>query len=48
MEQRKHELAGLVADGLRLSVAGRQMGLTKGETSRVWQNIKQDLGAQAK
>jgi len=47
MSRRKTRLAQLVADGTPLNEAGRAMGLTKGQTSRVWMNIKADLGEQA-
>lgn len=37
----------LLADGTALNVAGELMGLSKGQTARVWMNIKKRLGTQA-
>lgn len=48
-ENRKAMLAQLVADGAPLHHAGQAMlGLTKGQTARLWSNIKADLGEQAR
>lgn len=47
-EKRKDRMAQLVSDGMPLHEAGRKMRLSKGQTSRVWQNIKADLGDQAR
>jgi len=41
-------LALLVSEGMRLCDAGEMMGLTRGQTSRCWQRIKQELGEQAR
>lgn len=46
-EQRKARLAQLVADGRTVAEAGQCLGVSKGQTSRLWQNIKNDLGWQA-
>lgn len=48
MDARKQRMALLVADGLTIAQAGEAMGLTKGQTSRVWNNIKTGLGRQAR
>lgn len=48
MEQRRWRMAGLVADGNTIALAGQLMGLTKGETSRCWKGILANLGSQAK
>ena len=41
--QRKAELARLVAGGLPVHHAGQRcMGLTKGQTARLWANIKRE------
>lgn len=45
--QRMDDLAQLVADGLTVAQAGCALGMTKGEQSRSWANIKKALGAQA-
>lgn len=47
MTARKDRLADYLAKGLPLHEAGKAMGLTRGQTSRVWMNIKADLGEQA-
>lgn len=41
------QLADLVADGLSVNGAGEQLGMTRGQTARMWANIKAELGAQA-
>lgn len=46
-DRRKNRLAQLVADGMTVAEAGQSLGTTKGQTSRLWQNIKLDLGWQA-
>lgn len=46
-KHREPELAEMVANGTSVSDAGRVMGLTKGQTSRVWNNIKRTMGRQA-
>lgn len=48
MRRHMWNLAGLVADGAKVTPAGRSMGLTVGQTARVWANIKAGLGAQAR
>ena len=45
---REDQLAALVADGVSITEAGERMGLTKGQTSRVWQNVKRRMGGQAR
>ena len=48
IEERKSQLAELVAEGVPLHEAGQRMlGLTKGQTARAWAEIRADLGAQA-
>ena len=47
MRRRMWQLAGRVANGAKVTIAGREMGLTAGQTARVWANIKSDLGDQA-
>jgi hypothetical protein len=47
MRRRMNQLAERVSHGARVSVAGRDMGLTAGQTARVWANIKAGLGKQA-
>lgn len=47
MSFRKARMAELIADGVPVFKAGETLGLTKGQTSRVWMNIRADLGAQA-
>lgn len=48
-DARKARLAELVAGGMRVHEAGQAcMGLTKGQTARLWADIRADLGAQAK
>jgi hypothetical protein len=47
MEQRRWRMAGLVADGSTIALAGQLMGLTKGEVSRCWKGIRAGLGKQA-
>lgn len=45
---REDQLAALVADGATVTKAGELLGLTKGQTSRVWQNVKRRMGGQAR
>ena len=40
-------LAELVANGAPVIKAGASLGLTKGQTARMWSNIKAGLGGQA-
>jgi len=47
MDQRLDDLAERVAQGDLLHHAGREMGLTKGQTARAWNMIKTGLGSQA-
>lgn len=48
-DQRMDRMAQLVADGLSVQEAGcAYLGLTRGQTSRVWMNIKRGLGEQAR
>lgn len=44
---RAARLAELVANGQTVAEAGRNMGLSKGQTSNTWNGIKRDLGEQA-
>lgn len=44
---REERMTQLLADGTALNVAGELMGLSKGQTARVWMNIKKRLGTQA-
>ncbi len=44
---RLDNFADLVADGLDPANAGRVLNLTKGQTSRAWADIKNQLGSQA-
>lgn len=47
-ERNKANLADLVAGGLPIHEAGQQrLGLTRGQTARLWAEIKADLGRQA-
>lgn len=48
MKRRMWQLAGLVADGAKVTPAGRSMGMTAGQTARVWANVKSELGSQAR
>jgi hypothetical protein len=48
MRRRMWKLAGRVANGERVTIAGRNMGLTAGQTARIWANIKSELGDQAR
>lgn len=48
MRRRMSRLAEMVANGAKVTVAGRDMGMTPGQTARVWANIKAGLGAQAR
>jgi hypothetical protein len=48
MRRRMDQLAERVANGVKVTIAGRDMGLTAGQTARVWANIKAGLGAQAR
>jgi hypothetical protein len=48
MRRHMWNLAGRVADGEKPTRAGRAMGLTIGQTARVWANIKRELGGQAR
>ena len=41
-------LAEHVANGLGVNTAGEKMNLTKGQTARLWANIKRELGEQAR
>lgn len=41
-------LAELVANGTGVNAAGAKLNLTKGQTARLWANIKRDLGEQAR
>ena len=41
---REDRLAALVADGRTIAEAGMFMGLTKGQTARVWTNVKRQVG----
>lgn len=45
---REDKLADLVSRHYPVMEAGRAIGLTKGQTSRAWQNIKAALGEQAR
>lgn len=45
--KRRAEMAERVAEGETIHAAGKKMGLTKGQTSRVWQGVVKDMGAQA-
>ena len=40
-------MAEMIANGSAVQDAGHNMGLTKGQTARVWANIKAQLGWQA-
>lgn len=44
---RADRLAELVANGQTVAEAGRNMGLSKGQTSNTWNSIKRGLGGQA-
>jgi DNA-binding CsgD family transcriptional regulator len=46
-EARKARMAQLVSNGASLAEAGMMMGITVGQASRLWQNIKAELGWQA-
>lgn len=46
-ERNKANVAELVANGSGVNDAGEQLGLTKGQTARLWAGIKADLGEQA-
>jgi hypothetical protein len=48
MRRRMNQLAEKVAHGAQPTVAGRNLGLTPGQTARVWANIKSGLGEQAR
>jgi hypothetical protein len=48
MRRRMDQLAERVANGAKVTIAGRDMGLTAGQTARVWANIKVGLGVQAR
>lgn len=41
---REDRFAQLVSDGYAVHEAGKLMNLTKGQVSRIWRNIKRDLG----
>jgi hypothetical protein len=43
-KSREARLAALVADGMKVAEAGAVMGMTKGQTARVWTNVKRQLG----
>ncbi len=47
MRRRMDQLAERVANGAKPTLAGREMGLSAGQTARVWANIKSSLGEQA-
>jgi hypothetical protein len=47
MRRRMWSLSGRVSEGEKPTIAGREMGLTPGQTARVWANIKAALGWQA-
>ena len=47
-QDRMNRMADIVSRGRTVAEAGEQMGLTKGEASRTWNNIKAGLGAQAR
>lgn len=48
MRRRMGQLAERVANGERVTVAGRNLGFTPGQTARVWANVKAGLGWQAR
>lgn len=48
MRRQMWQLAGIVAEGTRVTVAGRMLNLTAGQTARVWANVKAELGRQAR
>lgn len=44
---RQENLAELISlDNMSVAAAGRELGLTKGETARAWAEIKRSLGSQ--
>ena len=45
---REDILAEAVSNGAAVHPAGASFGWTKGQTARVWANIKKQLGEQAK
>jgi hypothetical protein len=45
--QRMARLADRMAEGSGLHEAGRHLGLTRGQTARLWATIKAELGWQA-
>jgi hypothetical protein len=47
MDERMNSIADLVAEGALPHHAGKQLGLTKGQTARAWNLIKAGLGPQA-
>ena len=47
-EHRRTLLAERVANGTPVTIAGREMNLTAGETARAWATIKSQLGEQAR
>lgn len=42
--RRMDQLAEHVADGLSVKDSGQRLGLTKGETSRAWSNVRKLVG----
>jgi len=46
-DRRKARMAQLVADGASIADARDMMSLTPGQASRLWQDIKAEMGAQA-
>lgn len=47
LDARADRLAELVAREVPLMEAGRELGLSKGETSAAWRRVRKALGAQA-
>lgn len=47
VRKRRAEMAEHVAEGDSIYAAGKKMGLTKGQTSRVWQGVVSEMGVQA-
>jgi hypothetical protein len=46
-QQRKEAMAELVSEGLRVSAASRQIGISQQGGSRLWREIVAEMGAQA-
>ena len=46
-QHRMNHIAARVASGMSIEAAGAQIGLTKGQSIRAWNNVKKRLGAQA-